>query len=168
MREGFDTPAGKWVVVGGAVAATGGIACVAGGCEALAGAAGAGAITAEVAVESDIEAATTTTEGVATDVCELTANSSINSDLLSKQLASDSLLSGAQSGIGRVVAGQGSRRAIDDIQRLIDTYGGSPTDWLKMSTRQLTLADGTRIEVHWYQNNALDKLVEFKTKLMGR
>jgi hypothetical protein len=84
--------------------------------------------------------------------------------LLARQLASEEALAEAQAGRGTVMAGAGavSGRQIDDVNRLVATYGGKATEWAKMTTK-VREAGGARISVHWYENIATGQRVEFKT-----
>lgn len=59
------------------------------------------------------------------------------------------------------IAGGKRTRKIDDIGRLIKTYGGNEKDWTKR--RGNVIINGERKEVHYYQNNKLGKF-EFKIK----
>ncbi|MDT8442639.1 MAG: hypothetical protein RQ723_13450, partial [Desulfuromonadales bacterium] len=86
---------------------------------------------------------------------------------LQKQLASAELLGEAQAGVGISMAGAGARsgRALDDIGRLLERYGGDAIDWAKMTTRARVADDGTSIAVHWYENVRTGMRVEYKTKI---
>ena len=71
-----------------------------------------------------------------------------------------------------VIAGVGSPESINDIERIIKTYGGTEQDWVKLSSRQIKFDKGylvpTRIiklELHWYENINTGEKVEVKTKL---
>lgn len=47
-------------------------------------------------------------------------------------------------------------RRIRDLQRLLDTYGGTPTRWVKKST--LVSRDGpVAVEYHWYEHHGLGR-----------
>jgi RHS repeat-associated protein len=83
--------------------------------------------------------------------------------------ASARLLGEAARGQGaRVIAGAGHARgkAINDIARFVETYGGKASDWAKMSGRSFKSSTGKQIEVHWYENVLSGERYEFKTKLV--
>jgi len=68
--------------------------------------------------------------------------------------------------VGTIIAGAGHQKTINDLPRLINRYGGSAEDWVKMSSSKIiALQDGNRFgvkpfkgiseafyEVHWYEN----------------
>lgn len=83
--------------------------------------------------------------------------------------ASGRLLKEAIAGEGaRVIAGAGHAKgkAIRDVQRLVNTYGGKVADWAKMSGRSFKSSSGRQIEVHWYENVLTGERLEFKTKIV--
>jgi len=51
-----------------------------------------------------------------------------------------------------------------DVGRLVDQYGGSASDWSKITSGSRVAADGTRFEIHAYRNVTTGQLVEAKTK----
>lgn len=59
------------------------------------------------------------------------------------------------------IAGGKRKRKIDDIDRLIKTYGGKEQDWSKR--RGTVIIDNQKKQLHYYQNNKLGKF-EFKFK----
>jgi hypothetical protein len=64
---------------------------------------------------------------------------------------------------GEVIAGRGSQKLLWDHKRICEIHGGKPSDWVKKkSTKQYTLADGTKISMHWLENLKTQKKVEFK------
>lgn len=71
-----------------------------------------------------------------------------------------------------VIAGVGSKRSIDDIERIIQTYGGTKEDWVKLSSKQVKFDHGKliptrtiKLELHWYENIKTGEKVEAKTKI---
>ncbi len=64
----------------------------------------------------------------------------------------------------RVMAGKGVKKKINDINRLVKTYGGRPNDWQKITSRHETLMDGSKIQIHAYRNDATGKIYEPKPK----
>lgn len=58
----------------------------------------------------------------------------------------------------RVIA-KGKR--IRDIQRLVDLYGGRPSQWVKKSSPAFE-KEGTLYEYHWYEHYGIGR---FETKL---
>nr|WP_233170717.1 hypothetical protein [Herbaspirillum sp. ASV7] len=82
---------------------------------------------------------------------------------LSKSLASDQRLSELTSGGGSVMAGNGSNVVLRDASRLASEYGGSPSDWSKVSSSSNTASDGTVFEIHAYRNAVTGQVVEPKT-----
>jgi hypothetical protein len=59
----------------------------------------------------------------------------------------------------RVIA-KGNR--IRDINRLVDTYGGTPSKWIKKSSPCFEIS-GVQYEYHWYEHPGIDR-VEIKLK----
>ena len=68
-------------------------------------------------------------------------------------------------GQGKPIIGAGTSKALQDAPRLAAQYGGSASDWAKVTSWSCKAADGTRIEVHAYQHIPTGKVVEFKTKI---
>ncbi|MFZ6775047.1 hypothetical protein ACO0LB_20305 [Undibacterium sp. SXout7W] len=91
---------------------------------------------------------------------------------LSKSLTSEQRLSELTSGGGSVMAGNGSNVVLRDAARLVAEYGGSISDWSKVSSTSATAADGTVFEIHAYRNVITGQVVEPKTiqpiKLPGK
>lgn len=94
------------------------------------------------------------------------AQSAANGLRLQKQLGSAEQLADLASGGGRAIAGAGTRTPIRDVGRLVDQYGGSASDWAKISSGSRVAADGTRFEIHAYRNVTTGQLVEAKTKFL--
>jgi hypothetical protein len=69
---------------------------------------------------------------------------------------------------GKIMAGVGNKRSIDDINRLTATYGGKKEDWVKKTTinlNQRSLVNKTqKVELHWYENLKNGVKVEPKIK----
>lgn len=59
----------------------------------------------------------------------------------------------------RVIA-KGKR--IRDIDRLVDTYGGTPSKWIKKSSPCFEIS-GVQYEYHWYEHPDIQR-VEVKLK----
>ncbi len=76
-------------------------------------------------------------------------------------------LGGVANAANRVIGGGTSIR---DVQRLVATYGGKTSDWVKVTTPEAWVQRGraaaTAIEVHFYQNVTTGQIVELKTKLV--
>lgn len=59
------------------------------------------------------------------------------------------------------IAGGKRKRKIDEINELVEKYGGSPEKWSK---RRATITlNGKKREIHYYQNDKIGK-VKFKFK----
>jgi len=99
-------------------------------------------------------------------------------DMLANLRATASTLPGAErlatklaieegiSGGGHAIAGAGTGREIDDIARLVATYGGEAADWAKMAANVgHQFASGIRGQVHWYENVVKGIVTEGKLKL---
>ena len=82
---------------------------------------------------------------------------------LGKQLASESQLADVMAGEGTAIIGAGTGRALNDAQRLATEYGGSASDWAKVSSSTYKAKDGSIIEVHACQNIRTGKVVEAKS-----
>ena len=63
------------------------------------------------------------------------------------------------------IAGQGSRKSLNQAQRLAEQYGGKTSDWAKKTTQEFTSPTGQQYQVHFYQNLVENIIVEAKTKL---
>lgn len=74
-------------------------------------------------------------------------------------------------GEGTVIAGAGHSISIRDLPRLINTYGGTAQEWVKMSSKSIELIEvpalkkGTKIQTHYYKNIVTGQVVEIKPKL---
>lgn len=56
-------------------------------------------------------------------------------------------------------------RRIKDLNRLLETYGGTAQSWLKKSSPPL-LVQNRPAEIHWYEHQGLGR-VEEKIKWLG-
>ena len=69
---------------------------------------------------------------------------------------------------GKVIAGTKHKRLIDDVDRLVKTYGGAESDWVKKSSRNINKAPlfekGYAKEIHWYENIKTGERFELKLK----
>lgn len=63
--------------------------------------------------------------------------------------------------VGRTIA---TGNKIADVNRLIFTYGGRASDWVKKSSTLSTTNTGQKIELHWYENIKSGKRFEYKQK----
>ena len=62
---------------------------------------------------------------------------------------------------------------IRDVQRLVSQYGGTASDWAKISTgaaqpnsvQNFARQAGANIEVHYYMNKATGMIVELKSSI---
>jgi len=93
------------------------------------------------------------------------ASSAVNALRLGKQLASEAGVAELTAGGGKVIAGAGTRTAIQDLPRLIGEYGGTAKDWTKVSSQATRFVDGTVVEVHGYRNITTGELIELKSKV---
>jgi RHS repeat-associated protein len=89
----------------------------------------------------------------------LPSGSAVSRLKLQKSLSSTELL--AQE--GRIIAGQGVGAALRQAERLASQYGGKPSDWVKKTSTARTAADGTRMQVRWFENIKTGQRVEHKT-----
>jgi RHS repeat-associated protein len=81
---------------------------------------------------------------------------------LRAQLASEAQMAELRAG-GITMAGVGHQRGIDDIDRLIASYGGQVSDWAKIKSSHYK--DGVMsFETHAYRNVSTGEIVEPKTK----
>jgi filamentous hemagglutinin len=83
---------------------------------------------------------------------------------INKGLASESQAAQIMNGKGIPIAGAGTDVALRESTRLATQYGGAASNWAKVTSWSYKAADGTRFEVHAYQNLVTGKIVEFKTK----
>jgi len=93
------------------------------------------------------------------------AKSAANALRLEKQLASEAQVGELLGGGGRSIAGAGTRKAIDDLPRLLSQYGGKAEDWAKVSSSSFRTRAGQLIEAHGYRNVRTGETIELKTKL---
>jgi hypothetical protein len=89
--------------------------------------------------------------------------------LLNKSLASEQQMGELTSGEGNAMAGAGQARAIDDINRLVNQYGGEEGDWIKVtSSHYWPPGDSEELggfETHAYQNVKTGQVVEMKVNI---
>jgi RHS repeat-associated protein len=88
------------------------------------------------------------------------ARNAANLANLEKSLASEEQVGET----GGVIAGTGARVPFRDAARVAQQYGGSASDWVKVSSSSYTARDGTKFETHWVENIKTGQRVEFKTK----
>ena len=73
---------------------------------------------------------------------------------------------------GKVIAGSGHKRSIDDINRIISTYGGKESGWVKKTTENLNQRElvnkAHNIEIHWYENLENGHKIEPKVKKVNK
>jgi RHS repeat-associated protein len=79
---------------------------------------------------------------------------------LARQLASEQQMAGS----GVAIAGAGSSVKLRVAERLAEQYGGSPSDWAKMTSSPYQGLDGLQFETHWYENVATGERYDFKSK----
>ena len=90
------------------------------------------------------------------------AHSAMNLLNLNKSLAGEAQAAEA----GDAIIGAGTNRTLGDAGRLASDYGGNAADWSKMSSSSYQASDGSMVETHWYQNDAINSgKVELKTKI---
>lgn len=103
----------------------------------------------------------TTAAGV-TPYCARTsfseAGSAANAVKLNRNLSSQEGVTELLAGGGKVIAGAGTKRGIDDINRLINQYDGTAADWVKVTST----APG-RLQTHAYRNSSTGQVVELKS-----
>ncbi|MBI3847839.1 MAG: RHS repeat-associated core domain-containing protein [Planctomycetes bacterium] len=66
---------------------------------------------------------------------------------------------------GTPIAGAGTQKPIDDINRLVNVHGGQPGDWQKISSKSAPLSDGRSVSAHAYRNVKTGQIVETKPKI---
>jgi RHS repeat-associated protein len=88
------------------------------------------------------------------------AESAIAGRDLARRLASEQ----QQGEAGILIAGAGHPNPINDVRRLVASYGGEEADWMKMSSSSYVGVDGVTQETHWYQSAATGERFEFKIK----
>ncbi|RYD59141.1 MAG: hypothetical protein EOP56_02615 [Sphingobacteriales bacterium] len=66
----------------------------------------------------------------------------------------------------RPIAGKGTGKKINDINRIVEKHGGKHQDWSKDSTNvgKLSKKSERSSEMHSYQNSKIGKTVEIKSK----
>jgi hypothetical protein len=76
-----------------------------------------------------------------------------------KQLSSEEGVAELLAGGGRAIAGAGARsKSINDVARLVNTYGGHPEQWAKV-----TSTAAGHIQTRAYRNVITGQLVELKS-----
>jgi RHS repeat-associated protein len=103
--------------------------------------------------------------GIVRSLARDAARSTASALLLEKQLVSQAQMAEVLHGGGRVMAGAGVRREIDDLPRLIDQYGGDAADWTKITSSTYKTRAGELLETHAYRNVRTGEIVELKSKL---
>jgi hypothetical protein len=67
---------------------------------------------------------------------------------------------------GEAIMGAGTNKTLDSANRLANQYGGDSTDWSKTTSSNYQASDGSMVETHWYQNDAINSgKIEPKTKI---
>lgn len=66
---------------------------------------------------------------------------------------------------GSVIAGEGSSSTLRAADRLVRTYGGKISDWVKKSSTAYRARNYSRIQTRWYENTATGCRVEQKTNI---
>jgi hypothetical protein len=79
---------------------------------------------------------------------------------LAKQLASEEGVAEILGGGGKVIAGPGAKTPIREIGRLVSEYGGSPEQWVKVTST----AKG-HLQTHAYRNIVTGQVVDLKSIL---
>ena len=78
-------------------------------------------------------------------------------------------------GGGAPIAGNGTNKPLRDTGRLSETYGGTPSDWSKVSSGSYDVphfknghTDGRSVkqQVHAYRNTSTGETFEAKTKIV--
>lgn len=67
----------------------------------------------------------------------------------------------------QIIAGQGCKRKIDEIDGLVKTYGGNADKWVKVKGVGTVDNDGKSedIEIHWYEEPSIGKVkLKFKKR----
>jgi len=83
---------------------------------------------------------------------------------LTKQLASESQVAELLAGQGKAIAGAGTSTILRDAPRLAAEYGGSASEWQKVTSSTFKAADKAVIETHGYQPVNTGRIVELKSK----
>lgn len=101
--------------------------------------------------------------GIRTAVAKLGPTFTKEGVALAVRLASQEQTAALRAGLGKSIAGAGSQTLLREEPRLIKQYGGEKGEWAKVvSKTQRTLADGTKVETHAYQNTQTGQVVEAK------
>ena len=101
---------------------------------------------------------------------ERPASSAVQARLLRQHLVRQSLVGfkrDIQQGGGVTMAGAGAQsgKAINDVNRLVATYGGKASDWAKVTSPAVKDGQGRSLSVHAYRNVDTGKSYEFKIKV---
>ncbi len=64
----------------------------------------------------------------------------------------------------QAIAGNNTKKPLNDANRLARMYGGNPSDWSKIRTKTHLTPDGDRFSIHAYHNTQTNKTYEPKTK----
>lgn len=93
------------------------------------------------------------------------AKSALQSERLKADLAKqerDAALQQQKAEAGRPIAGSGTKKPLDQRNRLSTMYGGGPGDWIKKTSKAYIGRDGKRYATHWYENKNTGQRVEEK------
>jgi hypothetical protein len=60
------------------------------------------------------------------------------------------------------IAGNAGQKPVRDAPRLASQYGGTPADWVKVTTKSRTLSNGRVVSMHAYRNRQTLEIVEEK------
>ncbi len=78
---------------------------------------------------------------------------------LSKSLASEAQIAE----VGTRIAGEGAKEIFRDALKAAERYGGSASDYVKMSSSAFAAKDGMKMSTHWIQNIVTGSQHEVKT-----
>ena len=63
------------------------------------------------------------------------------------------------------MAGAGTSKEIRDLARLLQTYGGKASDWVKVTSATFRDSTGALLETHAYEDLATGEVYELKSQL---
>lgn len=82
---------------------------------------------------------------------------------LQEQILMDQARAGEAAGTNQPIQG-GPAKPLGDAPRLVDNYGGSTGDWVKMRGPENHVINGQKVEVHYFKNTKTGQAVEYKFK----
>ena len=74
----------------------------------------------------------------------------------------------ARGDASRTIAGPGSAKPLRVAEHLAKRYGGVAADWASEATAKLTMPNGVAVEIHYFINRTIGRVVEPAWRYLGQ